>query len=165
MRPLEPSDESWYDTFDLLVMSVVRLIRESVDHLRTDGGGSVVHIASMAAKELSAWNVLSGAVRPSIVGFEKTIANELAPEVRVNAALLGTHDMPRIRGTGRKAVESSDYDSYEGSTAEQTEQIPLNRVGDPAAFGDAIAFLCSERTSFITGVAVPIDGGVGSTMF
>lgn len=165
MRPLEPSDESWYETFDLLVMSVVRLIRESADHLQADGGGSVVHVASMAAKEPSAWNVLSGAVRPSVVGFEKTLSDELAPEVRVNAVLPGAHDTPRIRDTGRAAVERGEYESYEAVMAERTERIPLNRVGDPDAFGEAVAFLCSDRASFITGVAVPIDGGVGSTMF
>jgi NAD(P)-dependent dehydrogenase (short-subunit alcohol dehydrogenase family) len=165
MQPLEPSDETWHDTFDLLVMSVVRLVRESADHLRADGGGSVINIASMAAKEPSSGNVLSGAVRPSVVGFEKTLAEDLAPEVRVNVLLPGAHDTPRIRETGDAAVERGEYDSYEEVMDDRTEQIPLGKVGDPDAFGEAAAFLCSERASFVTGVAVPIDGGRGSTAF
>ena len=165
MRPLEPSDETWYDTFDLLVMSVVRLIRESATHLRADGGGSVVHITSMAAKEPGPTNALSGTVRPSVVGFEKMLSTELAPDVRVNAVLPGAHDTPRIQEVFEDGVERGEYDTYEAAQKARTEEIPLDSIGDPDAFGAMVAFLCSPQASYITGVAVPIDGGSGSTMF
>lgn len=165
MRPLEPADSDWYDTFELLVLSVVRLIRESTDHLTADNGGAVVHITSMAAKEPSMRNVLSSSVRPSVIGFEKTLAAELAPDVRVNAVLPGAHDTPRIQEMGMAAVERGEYETYEDVVQNRAASIPLNRIGNAGSFGDLVAFLCSDRASFITGAAIPVDGGVGSTMF
>lgn len=158
-RPfLETTDQDWYDAFDLLVMSVVRLLRESAEHLRV-GDGSIVMIASTSVKEVIDSLVLSNAVRMSVIGLEKTLSRELSPEVRVNAVLPGGHETARTEDLIQQGMERGDFESYEDGMNHWTEGVPLHRIGEPLELGDAIAFLSSERASFINGVALPVDGG------
>lgn len=160
---LEITDAEWYDAFDLLVMSVVRLVRESADHLRADGGGTIVTIASMSTKEAIDSLVLSNAVRMGVLGLEKTLSKELAPEVRANAVLPGAHETARIRDLVERGVERGEYDSYEEGLDARSADVPLGRIGDSIELGETVAFLCSPRSSFVNGVAVPIDGGASAS--
>jgi 3-oxoacyl-[acyl-carrier protein] reductase len=157
------TDEDWYDAYDLLVMSVVRSVREAAPHLRADGGGTVVNITSRVVKEASPSNVLSSSVRMAVVGLEKTLSTELAPEVRCNAVLPGAHRTPRITDGAEAAVERGEFDSLEDALAERAEGVPLERIGDPMELGDTVAFLCSPRSGFINGQSVVIDGGSGAS--
>jgi 3-oxoacyl-[acyl-carrier protein] reductase len=160
---LETTDEDWYDAYDLLVMSVVRLAREAEPHLREGDGGSMVNITSRSVKEAIDSLVLSNSVRMSVIGLEKTLSKEFAPDVRVNAVLPGTHETPRIESLVDQAVERGDFDSYEEGLADWAEGIPVGRIGDPMELGDTVAFLCSPRAGFINGQSVVIDGGDGES--
>lgn len=155
----ETSEEEWYETFDLLVMSVVRLVHEAAPHLRASSGGSIVNITSIVVKEANPRNVLSSAIRMGVVGLEKTLSRELAPEIRVNMVLPGAHDTPRVEELGQQAVEGEEYESVEDWLDHRTRQIPVGRLGEPRELGDMVAYLCSDRAGFINGVAIPIDGG------
>ncbi|WP_251342532.1 SDR family oxidoreductase [Haloplanus halophilus] len=155
---LDTDDGDWDAAFDLLVMSVVRLVREAAPHLR-DGGGTVVTVASMSVKEAIESLVLSNSVRMGVVGLEKTLSRELAPEVRANAVLPGIHETPRIEEVVTQAVERGDYPDYEAGLADWSAGTPLGRIGQPSEFGDVVAFLSSERSGYINGAAVPVDGG------
>jgi NAD(P)-dependent dehydrogenase (short-subunit alcohol dehydrogenase family) len=95
----------------------------------------------------------------SVVGLEKTLSAELAPEVRANAVLPGTHETPRIEELVEQGVERGDYPDYETGLDEWSSGNPMERIGQPREFGDVVAFLCSERASYINGAAVPVDGG------
>lgn len=158
-RVLETTDEEWYDAFELLVMSAVRLVRVAAPYLQVDGGGSIVAITSQSVKEALDSLVLSNSVRMGVVGLEKTLSTELAPEVRANVVLPATHETPRVEELIEQGISRGEYDSYEDGLAKWSEGVPLERIGDPAEFGDAVAFLCSERASYINGVALPIGGG------
>jgi Dehydrogenases with different specificities (related to short-chain alcohol dehydrogenases) len=160
---LETTDEDWYDAFDLLVMSVVRLARAAEPHLRESDGGSIVNITSRSVKEAVDSLVLSNAVRMSVIGLEKTLSKEFAPDVRVNAVLPGTHETPRIEDLVEQAVERGDFDSYDEGVADWAEGIPVGRVGDPMELGDTVAFLCSPRAGFVNGQSIVIDGGDGES--
>jgi 3-oxoacyl-[acyl-carrier protein] reductase len=159
----EATDEDWYDAYDLLVMSVVRAVRAAEPHLRADGGGTTVNITSRVVKEVSPSNVLSSSVRMAVIGLEKTLSTELAPEVRANAVLPGAHRTPRITDGAEEAVERGEFDSLEDALAERAEGIPLERIGGPMELGDTVAFLSSPRSGFINGQAVVIDGGSGAS--
>lgn len=159
---LETSDEEWYHAFDLLVMSVVRLVRESAPYLRDGDGGTIVTITSRSVKEAIDSLVLSNSVRMSVVGLEKTLSKELAPEVRANAVLPGPHETSRIQDLVDQAVDRGEYDSYEEGLAARGEGIPLERIGEPQELGEVVAFLSSPRSSYLNGVAIPIDGGAGA---
>jgi 3-oxoacyl-[acyl-carrier protein] reductase len=104
--------------------------------------------------------VLSNSVRMGVVGLEKTLSRELAPEVRVNAVLPGGHETARNEQLVEQGLERGDYDSYEDGLKELHEGVPLERIGQPEELGDTVAFLCSERASYINGAAIPVDGGL-----
>jgi 3-oxoacyl-[acyl-carrier protein] reductase len=159
----ETTDRDWYQAYDLLVMSVVWAVRAGAPHLREDGGGTVVNITSRVVKEATTTNVLSSSVRMAVIGLEKTLSKELAPEVRCNAVLPGAHRTPRITDGAEAAVERGEYDSLADALAERAEGIPVGRIGDPMELGDTVAFLSSPRSGFINGQSVVIDGGAGSS--
>ncbi len=152
-------EDEWYETFDLLVMSVVRLVHEAAPHLQADDGGTIVNITSRSVKEAIESLVLSNSVRMSVIGLEKTLSLELAPDVRANAVLPGTHETPRIQDLIEQALERGDYDSYEEGLDDWSEGIPLERIGDPQEFGDVVAFVSSPRASYVNGQAIVVDGG------
>ncbi|WP_423746493.1 SDR family oxidoreductase [Haladaptatus sp. SPP-AMP-3] len=158
----ETTDDDWYHAFDLLVMSVVRLVRESIPHLEDGQGGTIVNITSRSVKEAIDSLVLSNSVRMGVIGLEKTLSKELAPEIRANAVLPGPHETSRIQELVEQSVERGEYDSYEDGLQARGEGIPLKRIGDPNELGEVVAFLSSPRSSYLNGVAIPIDGGAGA---
>ncbi|MFC6835289.1 SDR family oxidoreductase [Halomarina ordinaria] len=160
---LDTDDEDWYAAYDLLVMSVVRLVHASAEHLAADGGGTLVTITSRSVKEAIPSLVLSNAVRMGVIGLEKTLSTELAPEVRCNAVLPGPHETRRIRELIEQGVERGEYDSYEEGLDARGASNPLGRIGDPMELGNTVAFLSSPLSGYINGVAVPIDGGLGDS--
>ena len=155
---LETDDDDWYQAYDLLVMSVVRLARAAEPHLRESDEGTIVNITSRSVKEAIDSLVLSNSVRMSVIGLEKTLSQELAPEVRANAVLPGPHETERIEDLVNQAVDRGDYDSYEEGLDDWASN-PLERVGDPMELGDTVAFLSSPRSGYINGESVLIDGG------
>jgi len=159
---LETDDDDWHEAYDLLVMSVVRAVREAAPHL-SDGGGTVVNITSRSVKETLDSLVLSNSVRMSVVGLEKTLSKELAPEVRANTVLPGPHETSRIQELVDQGVERGEYDDYDDGMDDWSAGTPLERVGEPRELGDTVAFLSSERASYINGAAVPVDGGAGAS--
>jgi len=158
----ETTDEDWYGAYDLLVMSVVRAVRAAEPHLR-DGGGTVTNITSRVVREASPSNTLSSSVRMAVIGLEKTLSTELAPEVRANAVLPGAHRTPRITDGAEAAVERGEFDSLEAALDARAADVPLGRVGDPMELGDTVAFLCSPRAGYINGQAIVLDGGSGAS--
>lgn len=158
---METSDEDWDEAHDLLLMSVVRLVRESADALHADGGGTIVNITSRSVKEAIPPIVLSNTVRMGVVGLEKTLSREFAPDVRANAVLPGPHETDRVRSLVEDAVERGEYESYEEGIADRADSVPLGALGDPEGLGKMVAFLSAPCSSFITGTTVTIDGGLG----
>ena len=155
---LDTDDEDWYQAFDLLVMSAVRLVREAAPHLKRSEG-TIVNMTSHSVKEAIDGLVLSNAVRMAVVGLEKTLSREFAPEVRVNTAMPGAHATDRMEYLVQSSVDRGEFDSYDESYESWTDDIPLGRMGDPDNFGRVVAFLSSEPASFINGAAVMVDGG------
>lgn len=154
----DTTDEDWYAAFDLLVMSVVRLVREAANELE-HGGGSIVTITSKTVKEAVDALVLSNGVRMAVIGLEKTLSRDLAPDVRVNAVLPASIESPGVRQLLEDAVARGEHVSYEAARDARVDGVPLDRLGQPIELGDTVAFLCSERAGYITGAAIPIDGG------
>ncbi|MFW5973869.1 MAG: SDR family oxidoreductase [Natrialbaceae archaeon] len=152
-------DEDWYDAYDLLVMSAVWTLREAHPYLEASDAGTAVAITSRSVREVIDDLVLSNSVRRAVIGLVKTLSREYAPGVRVNAVLPGAHETARIENLIDAAVERGDFDDYEDGLADWAADIPLDRIGDPRELGDVVAFLSSERASYVTGTASPVDGG------
>ncbi|WP_049981109.1 SDR family oxidoreductase [Halolamina rubra] len=160
---MDTDDEDWYQAFDLLVMSAVRTVRAAAPHLKESDQGTMTFVTSRSVKEAIDSLVLSNSVRMAVIGLEKTLSKELAPEVRSNAVLPGPHETSRIEDLVEQAVERGDYDDYEEGLADWGDGIPIERIGDPMELGDAVAFLSSPKSSYINGVALPIEGGAGAS--
>ena len=156
---LDVDDDAWYGAYDTLVMSVVWTTRFAYPHLRESGSGSVVAITSRSVREVIDDLVLSNAVRRAVVGLVKTQAREFAPAVRVNAVLPGAHETARMEELIGDAVDRGEYETYEAGLDDWSVDVPLGRMGDPDELGDVVAFLASPRASYVTGTALPIDGG------
>lgn len=149
------------DAFDRAYEATVRSTVVAVEAARPalcDGGGSIVNVVAASAREPPANHVLSNTLRPAIYGLSKSLANELAPDVRVNCAC------PRGVATDRVDAMVEARAEKEGKTPdevrrERTDRVPAGRFGDPDEFGDAVAYLASDRASFVTGETLAVDGG------
>jgi 3-oxoacyl-[acyl-carrier protein] reductase len=160
---LDTDDEDWYQAFDLLVMSAVRTVRAAEPYLQESDHGTMTFVTSRSVKEAIDSLVLSNSVRMAVIGLEKTLSKELAPDIRSNAVLPGPHETSRIEDLVNQAVERGDYDDYEEGLADWGAGNPMERIGDPMELGDAVAFLSSPKSSYINGVALPIEGGAGAS--
>ncbi|MFB6214362.1 MAG: SDR family oxidoreductase [Candidatus Bipolaricaulia bacterium] len=158
-KALDTSDEDWYEGFDLLVMSVFRLVKKAAPFLRKGEGGTIVNITSRSVKEALDSLVLSNSIRMSVIGLEKTLSRELAPEIRANSVLPGPHHTSRIDGLIERAMERGEIGSRQQGIEEWSESVPLGKLGNPEKLGSLVAFLSSPRASFINGAAIPVDGG------
>lgn len=138
------------DAVELLLFSAVRLTLRCLPHLERSGHGRVITMASSSVREPIENLALSNAVRPGVVGWMKTLAREVGPRgITVNTIATGRFDTARIR------------EVYpEGPTEADLRTIPLRRLGTPRELGDIVAFLASDRASYITGALVPVDGGL-----
>lgn len=155
----EMDDRAWYNAYDTLVMSVVWTLREARPHLRDSRKGTVTAITSTSVEEPIENLVLSNVVRRAVIGLVKSIAQSWAPEIRANAVLPGAHETGRIEELIEDSIERGEYADYEEGLADWADGVPLDRIGDPTAFGQVVAFLASEPASFVNGTTLPVDGG------
>ena len=156
---METSEEEWYSTYDLLVMSVVRLVKESKEYLKEGEGGTIVNITSRSVKEAMEGLVLSNSVRMAVIGLMKTLSKELGPKIRANAILQGLHETDRLKNLLQKQVDDGKFKTYEDALNAKSNDIPLKRIGEPMELGEVAAFLCSEKSSYLNGVSLVLDGG------
>jgi 3-oxoacyl-[acyl-carrier protein] reductase len=110
-----------------------------------------VFITSLAAKEPTAHLALSNTIRPGVIGYAKSLARELGPTgITVNCIAPGRIATPRL---------TELYGDH--PPPEQLEEIPLGRWGEPKEFGDVVCFVASERASYLNGITIGVDGGLG----
>lgn len=142
------STEEYGKAFEMNALSTVGMCEAAVPAMRTAGWGRVVAITSVTVRQPTPMLMLSTMARAGVTGFLKSLALEVAADgVTVNSIQPGSHDTDRLRSL------------YGDDVSVAAKDVPMGRVGDAAQFGRVAAFLCSEPASFITGVAVPVDGG------
>jgi len=142
--------EDWDKTYRQLLTPVVGLIYGFLLGMKQKKWGRIITITSMAVKQPINNLILSNAIRVSVVGLMKTLANELAQHnITVNNVMPGYTETDRLKELMEK---NPSFDSAKS-------EIPLGRFGQPEEFAAAVAFLASERASYITGVSLAVDGG------
>lgn len=130
------------------LLSVVAMCEAAVPAMRERKWGRVVAITSISVRQPIANLILSNTARAGATGFLKTLAREVAADgVTVNSVQPGIHATDRITQL------------YGAKPDAQQLGIPAGVIGDPADFGNVVAFLCGEPARFITGAHVPVDGG------
>lgn len=151
------TDDQWSTAFESVFLGAVRLSREIGTAL--GDGGSVALVLSSSVRAPLADMAVSNGLRPGLAMVAKTLADELGPRgVRVNGLLPG-----RI-GTARVAELDAASGDPVAARAAAEKTIPLGRYGDPAEFGRTAAFLLSPAASFVSGVMLPVDGGMLRTL-
>lgn len=153
-------DEAWRKGHELTLMSNVRAIRAALPHFRAEKGGAVIGIASSSVKQPIDNLLISNSVRLAVAGLFKTLATQYGPEnIRFNLVLPGSMATERQNVLARARAAEAGI-SVEEALAERARAIPLGRIGDPREFGEAVAFLASERAAYITGAMLQVDGGI-----
>ncbi|HEV8472902.1 MAG TPA: SDR family oxidoreductase [Methylomirabilota bacterium] len=152
----ELSDEQWQQAFELSLLSVVRLIRAVLPGMQARKWGRVLTIQSVSVKQPLPDLLLSNAVRPGTAGLMKTLAGRFGKDgITFNTVCPGRIMTDRfMSGLKTSGLSREEY------LARGSAEIPLGRVGTPEEFANVIAFLASERASYVTGVAVQVDGGL-----
>jgi 3-oxoacyl-[acyl-carrier protein] reductase len=153
-------DAELYDAFTLTTASMWRLSKAVLPGMRERGRGCVLFITSASTKEVIPGLMLSNAMRAAVVGMAKTLSKELGHEgVRVLCVAPGRIETPRSTALdeGRAQREAIPVEKVR---AANEALIPLGRYGRAEEFGDVVAFLASERASFVTGTSVFVDGGM-----
>jgi 3-oxoacyl-[acyl-carrier protein] reductase len=147
--------ESWDVAFQLTLMSAVRLVTAGLPHLKRSDQGRIVFITSISVRQPIPNIALSNSLRAAVTGLAKTLARELAPDrITVNCLAPDAILTDRIRNLAIAAGVDP-----EERIRQQSAAMPMGRMGDPAEFGAACAFLCSKHAGFITGQTLGIDGG------
>lgn len=152
----ELDDSKWDATYRLTLMSAVHLIRAALPALRESKAASILFLSSWSVKQPIPGLTLSNSMRGAVAGLAKSLANELAPRVRVNTLLPGTVRTDRQLELAR-ASGFSDLDQY---FAGMVRSVPLGRIGEPAEIARVAVFLSSPAASYVTGTMLAVDGGV-----
>jgi NAD(P)-dependent dehydrogenase (short-subunit alcohol dehydrogenase family) len=143
------SEAEWQEVLNVNLTGAFLVTRAALVALRAEGGGSIVHIASRAAIRAKEHHGAYSAAKAGILQLTQMAALEGAPHrIRVNCVCPGVVDTPMTRG----GYEESAFDSW-------SRVCPLGRPGTPEEVAKAMLFLASEEAAFITGVALPVDGG------
>jgi 3-oxoacyl-[acyl-carrier protein] reductase len=109
--------------------------------------------------------ILSNTARSGVVGLMKTLSNELGPfGIGVNVVCPGYTRTDRLVELAARVSEREGI-SEEAVQKRWTSQIPMGRLGEPSEFASVVAFLCSERASYVTGTAIQVDGGAVKGVF
>jgi 3-oxoacyl-[acyl-carrier protein] reductase/bacilysin biosynthesis oxidoreductase BacG len=157
---LDLTEERWLDLFEQKLNGYARCLRHVIPVMRAQKSGAIVNISGLAARQPHATTIPVGLNNAAALNLTKSLANELAKDnIRVNAVI------PHIIDTDRQDETMREWAAITGQTeaevrAERVAKIPLGRMGRVEEVGAIVAFLASDRTSFVTGAAWHVDGGV-----
>ncbi len=158
-RFLSADENDWRSGIDSTLLNVVRLCKLVLPAMQAARWGRIVNLTSLVAKQPVDELTISSTLRAGLSGLTKTLANQVARHgVTVNAILTGNvltdrqFHLAEVRAKERGSSIQSILD-------EAAQAVPIGRFGTPTEIGDVVAFLCSPRAAFLTGVSLPVDGG------
>jgi 3-oxoacyl-[acyl-carrier protein] reductase len=147
---LQTPAEAYPAALERSLLSVVHMCLAAVPHMQAGGWGRIVAVTSLGVRQPYPHLVLSNTARSGATAFLRTLAGEVAADgITVNSVQPGLHSTDRV---------SQVYSTDEALEA-ALSTIPAGRLGEPEEFGAIVAFLCSSQAAFLTGAAIPVDGG------
>ena len=159
-RPSEFNDETIMTALEQNFLSSIRLAREVVPYMKQQRWGRIVHLMPSPGRRSADGRALSATSQLALIGYSKMLANELAPfNITVNNVISGPVDTSFLTSS----LESQSQESgkpFDDLIRDTITDIPIGRLGKPEEVGDLVAFLASDRASFMTGSSVVLDGGM-----
>ena len=153
---LEITDDEWNADLQLKLFAAARAARAALPHLRASGGGSITNVLNIGAKAPTSRSLPTSVSRAAGMAMTKALSKEFGPDgVRVNAVLIGFVESPQWERLAT-ARDMTVEDLYR----EVAQRVPLGRVGRAQEFADLVCFMVSPRCSYLSGVAVNLDGGL-----
>jgi 3-oxoacyl-[acyl-carrier protein] reductase len=159
--PFESFDEAiWQKAIDLSFMSNVRLIKAALPHLRKSAAASVLTVTSYSVKQPIPNLILSNSIRAATIGLTKSLALELGKDgIRFNSILPAWTETERVTDL-MTARAKNNGTTVEEEIAKQSSESALGRMASPEEFANVAVFLVSPMASYLTGVMLPVDGGM-----
>lgn len=162
---LSKSEVDYQEAFDLLFQHAVQTSLLAIPAMQNKGYGRIINVSSMTVKEPSANLVLSNTMRTALVSWSKSLASEVAKDgITVNTVLTGFFDTDRLNSLMQMEADKQGV-ALEQVKKAKAAAIPLQRLGDPKEYGYVAAFLASSYASFLTGTAIPLDGGSATALY
>lgn len=158
------SDEQWSTAFDLTLRSAVRLTNWVLPGMKDTGSGRIINLSSYSAKQPMDSMLLSNSLRLGALGWAKTLANEVGKHnILVNTICTGWTQTKRVDQLLEARALEQGLDAQ--ALADQlVTKIPLQRMARPEEIASVALFLASPAASYITGAAIPVDGGCAQTI-
>jgi 3-oxoacyl-[acyl-carrier protein] reductase len=149
---LETTDEQWQEAIDQTLLPTIRASRHAVPHMQRRGGGVIVIIASIFGREAGG-RMAYNAVKAAEISLAKSLAQQLAPSgIRVNSISPGSILFEGGSWWRRQQADPAGIAEF------VRRELPFGRFGRPEEVGDVVAFVCSDRASWISGTSIVVDG-------
>ena len=153
------SPADWRAAISLNLESAIGLVRGALPAMKERGWGRIINVTSIAVKQPVDNLILSNSVRAAVTGMARTLANEVAAfGITVNNVLPGYTRTERVEELAAFIAKQKGI-SADDARELWEQQIPMQRLGEPREFAALVAFLASERASYITGTSITVDGG------
>ena len=148
------SDQNWEEDINLKLMAAVRMCRLVLPNMKSRNSGSIINAAIGGGKAPNAGSLPTSVTRAAGINLTKSLSNEFAPfNIRVNAICIG---LIKSAQWERRAKDKDVDTLYE----EMSKKVPMGKVGEEIDYANLVAFLSSDKSSYITGTAINIDGGL-----
>lgn len=159
------NSKDWQNALELNLLSIVNLTREVLPSMKKQNWGRIVNITSIAVKQPIDGLILSNTARTAVIGLTKTLSNEYAKyNILFNNVCPGRIMTDRIIELANKRAKLTKK-SFNRVIKEMESDIPIGRIGDPKELSSLVAFLASEKSSYITGNTIQIDGGLVNNLY
>ena len=159
-RPSEFNDETIMTALEENFLSSIRFAREVIPYMKQQRWGRIVHLLPSLGRRSANGTVLSTTSQLALVGYSKMLANELAPfNITVNNLVSGPVETNFLTSSVESEAQVSGK-AFDDLMRDTINSIPMGRLGKPEEVGDLVAFLASDRASFLTGSSVVLDGGM-----
>ena len=161
---LEKNIDDYQSAFDLLFKTTVLTTDLALKNMIKNKWGRVINVASVSVKEPLSYLALSNTIRAAVVTWGKSLATDVGPhQITVNNILTGYFDTNRITNLN-EAKAKQLHISVDEVRNQMEAKVSLQRIGKPEEYGYLVTFLASDNAAYITGTAIPIDGGLLKSM-